>query len=280
MDKSTARSIVKLIHAFRKVDTGGYNVKPKRLKGGQLTGFHQWADERPCEGAFLIESVRHPSLWVVVLDWKMTSNFYLALFPESRSGPLAEIQKCVGEEGEKTLRWTYSPTKRDGKNPQRRAYFEDAFRSTDVCISVPANVNEVGDFLDELFSLAISREKADALDSSRPATRQGFPEGKLKERLHRSRERNSELIRRAKQIALNRDGALRCACCNFDFEKVYGKLGKDFIEGHHTKPVSSLHVDGELTLVEDIALVCANCHRMLHRRRPWLGMAQLSMLLK
>ncbi|MBK8640476.1 MAG: HNH endonuclease [Chromatiaceae bacterium] len=138
----------------------------------------------------------------------------------------------------------------------------------------------VEDFLEELFSLAESRQKADTLDPRRPPTREGFPEGKLKERLHRSRERNPEIIRRAKQIALTRDGVLRCACCGFDFEKVYGKPGKDFIEGHHTKPLSSLHIDGELTRVDDIALVCSNCHRMLHRRRPWLGPKQLTQLLQ
>ena len=44
-----------------------------------------------------------------------------------------------------------------------------------------------------------------------------------------------------------------------------GDLGKGYIEAHHTRPVAKL-VTGERTKVSDLALVCANCHRMLHRQ--------------
>ncbi|UZW66371.1 hypothetical protein OC195_21405 [Priestia flexa] len=37
--------------------------------------------------------------------------------------------------------------------------------------------------------------------------------------------------------------------------------------------------DNHETKVEDIALVCANCHRMLHRQRPWLSISELKQLL-
>jgi len=279
LDAKTARSLAKLIRAYR-AEGGAYKVKQWKLNDGQLLEFHQWADSRPCEGAFLFETPAKASLWIVIVDWKQTSNYYLALFPESRSGPLAEIHECEAEDGELTLHWKYNPTKQDGNNAQRRAYFEEAFNSKDVFISLPTKLDEAEDFFEELFSLAVSRQKADVLDPNRPPIRDGFPEGKLKERLHRSRERNPELIRQAKQAALARDGCLRCACCRFDFEKTYGELGKDFIEGHHLKPVSSLHTDGEITRVEDIALVCSNCHRMLHRRRPWLGTEHLTQLLQ
>jgi predicted HNH restriction endonuclease len=36
---------------------------------------------------------------------------------------------------------------------------------------------------------------------------------------------------------------------------------------------------GSKTRAADIALVCSNCHRMLHRRRPWLTMSDLKTLL-
>lgn len=44
-----------------------------------------------------------------------------------------------------------------------------------------------------------------------------------------------------------------------------GSGGKDFIEGHHTKLISELS-DGDKTRVEDIAMLCSNCHRMVHRK--------------
>ncbi|MCA9085822.1 MAG: HNH endonuclease [Planctomycetaceae bacterium] len=35
-----------------------------------------------------------------------------------------------------------------------------------------------------------------------------------------------------------------------------------------------------ITRIANLALVCSNCHRMLHRRRPWLGIDQLKNILR
>lgn len=98
-------------------------------------------------------------------------------------------------------------------------------------------------------------------------------------KLHRSRERDRKLIERKKAQALAATGKLTCEACDFDFEKAYGELGTGFIEAHHKKPVSTLR-KGEKTRCADLALVCANCHRMLHRSRELLGLEQLKALLR
>ena len=90
------------------------------------------------------------------------------------------------------------------------------------------------------------------------------PEGRVLFRVHRTRERNPALVKKRKQAALRKSGCLRCEVCGFDFQKVYGDLGQSFIECHHTVPVSKLE-PGATTKLKDLALVCANCHRMLHR---------------
>ena len=54
-----------------------------------------------------------------------------------------------------------------------------------------------------------------------------------------------------------------CQACGFNFEKVYGKRGKGFIEIHHIKPLSSYDGEHEVKLEELIAL-CSNCHSMVH----------------
>jgi serine/threonine protein kinase len=69
-------------------------------------------------------------------------------------------------------------------------------------------------------------------------------------------------------------GRLACEACGFDFAQVYGKLGEGFIECHHTKPVSKLR-KGDKTKLSDLALVCANCHRMLHRGGETLTLGML-----
>lgn len=93
------------------------------------------------------------------------------------------------------------------------------------------------------------------------------PEGRLLMRRHRARERNKSLRKKKIASVLQRGGQLVCEACGFDFEGVYGDRGAGYIECHHVLP---LHVAGEgRTKLSDLALICANCHRMIHRRAPW-----------
>lgn len=104
-----------------------------------------------------------------------------------------------------------------------------------------------------------------------------FPEGKEIFRLHKSKERNVELIKAIKQKHLQKDSKLCCQVCNFSFIDKYGELGEGFIEAYHLFPISQLTDETE-TKISDLALVCSNCHRMLHRRRPWLTLDELKQL--
>ena len=104
-----------------------------------------------------------------------------------------------------------------------------------------------------------------------------FPEGKVTERKHIFRERNSKVVQLAKQNFKNRHGRLFCQACEFDFEKEYGQIGVDFIEAHHSLPVSEME-DGHITKIDDFAMLCPNCHRMIHKKRPWVRMEDLKQL--
>ena len=59
----------------------------------------------------------------------------------------------------------------------------------------------------------------------------------------------------------------RCQACDLDFEERYGAIGKGFIEAHHLKPISTLAEGVAVTydVAADFAVLCANCHRMIHR---------------
>jgi len=103
-------------------------------------------------------------------------------------------------------------------------------------------------------------------------------EGSLLTRVHRSRERAPGLADARKRRVRHETGRLQCEVCGFDFESVYGELGSGFAECHHTKPLADLRA-AETTKVADLAIVCANCHRMIHRRRPWLSIDQLRRVL-
>ena len=75
-------------------------------------------------------------------------------------------------------------------------------------------------------------------------------------------ERNSE----ARNAAIRRDGYI-CRVCGFDFEKAYGKTGRQYIEVHHILPISQFDEEHEVR-AEHLVCLCANCHAMAHRRRP------------
>ncbi|MDI7775873.1 HNH endonuclease [Asticcacaulis sp. EMRT-3] len=77
--------------------------------------------------------------------------------------------------------------------------------------------------------------------------------------------RNSKIIRRKKASTMESYGQLACEVCNFDFRKKYGELGDSFAEVHHLKPIAE-NTTATITKLDDLAIVCANCHRMLHRK--------------
>jgi len=103
------------------------------------------------------------------------------------------------------------------------------------------------------------------------------PEGRLLEQSHFVRERNPKLRRRKIDQRVREGGTLACEICGFDFRATYGERGDGCIECHHVVP---LHASGETrTSLDDLILICANCHRMVHRKRPWLKPDELRQLI-
>jgi 5-methylcytosine-specific restriction protein A len=99
-------------------------------------------------------------------------------------------------------------------------------------------------------------------------------EGRTLTRAHLVRERSRKLVEAKKAACLKATGALCCEACSFEFGRAYGERGRGFIEVHHALPVHQLS-PGVKTRLSDLHLLCANCHRMVHARRPWLTLDQL-----
>lgn len=92
-------------------------------------------------------------------------------------------------------------------------------------------------------------------------------EGKRKLKLHKILERDKSFINKIKREYYDSNNEMPCQICGFSFGRMYGELGVGYIEAHHTIPLSELD-EATKTKKEDIIFVCANCHRMLHRRIP------------
>lgn len=61
--------------------------------------------------------------------------------------------------------------------------------------------------------------------------------------------------------------SLSCSVCGFNFEKVYGELGKGFIEVHHIALLSRFLEEKKVDPINDLVPLCSNCHSMIHRKR-------------
>ncbi|UOZ09384.1 HNH endonuclease [Amycolatopsis sp. WQ 127309] len=111
-----------------------------------------------------------------------------------------------------------------------------------------------------------------------PDEEEAIAEGRALVLLHLRRERNPKLRAKKLDQVLTARGCLACEVCGFDFERIYGERGARYAEVHHVVP---LHVTGPTTTrLADLAVLCANCHRMIHRGSQWLTPAELRALVE
>jgi len=92
-------------------------------------------------------------------------------------------------------------------------------------------------------------------------------------RTHIQVERNPMLAKAKKNAVLANSGRLECEVCGFDFFTKYGKAGKGFCEVHHLQPLAQK--GRRTTKLSDLAVVCSNCHRVIHRNRKVLSLNEL-----
>jgi hypothetical protein len=92
---------------------------------------------------------------------------------------------------------------------------------------------------------------------------------------HLRRERNRALVEAKKAATLNANRRLCCEVCGFDFSATYGPLGEGFCEVHHLVSLSASS-ESVTTTLDDLAVLCSNCHRIIHRSTPMLSVAELS----
>ncbi|WP_328533125.1 HNH endonuclease [Micromonospora zamorensis] len=136
----------------------------------------------------------------------------------------------------------------------------------------PQEMRALAGRIRELFREGMGGESGTDLDVDEASGR----EGGVVLRAHLRRERDPKLRRKKLADAKRRGVSIVCEVCGFDFERVYGDRGRDYIECHHRTP---LHVTGETeTRLRDLALICSNCHRMAHRGNPWLTVEALKTL--
>ncbi|WP_158602914.1 HNH endonuclease [Jiangella rhizosphaerae] len=120
-------------------------------------------------------------------------------------------------------------------------------------------------------------QAAPSLDDEIDTAEIDVSEGRVLIMRHLRRERSPKIRQMKLDQVTTRGDALACEICSFNFEDIYGPRGKGYIEVHHVLP---LHASGQTrTRLEDLALLCSNCHRMIHRR-AWITPDELRATLR
>jgi 5-methylcytosine-specific restriction protein A len=133
--------------------------------------------------------------------------------------------------------------------------------------ALPANSELLSDLTDMLrLYAAVTQAGGDEEFDSESPSEESEPtelEEAKRFRLHRRYERNSKLAAEAKRIH-----GSACQVCGFEYSGKYPGIGEGFIEAHHRVPLSELLKSSGsrwLSPKDDFAVLCANCHRMIHR---------------
>lgn len=83
---------------------------------------------------------------------------------------------------------------------------------------------------------------------------------------------NRELCLRSKGYA--------CSVCGLDMRDMYGKIANQFIEVHHSIPISEYGGVRQINPQKELFPVCPNCHAMLHRKNPPYSIDELKQIIK
>lgn len=96
-------------------------------------------------------------------------------------------------------------------------------------------------------------------------------------RQHRCIERQSGHAKKVKDAL-----GTKCMGCDLEMNDVYGEIGKGLIHAHHLVPLSELEDETAVQLNPrtDFAVLCPNCHSIIHRQDDVADIGQLRTSLK
>jgi len=128
---------------------------------------------------------------------------------------------------------------------------------------IEINPKIVDELEQDWFGFSFKSDRLQSLFEKQGDDGKNYAEGGRREVFVKRYERN--LYARKKCISYY--GTI-CGVCGFDFYKVYGEIGRDFIHVHHLNLISKKKEEYQIDPVNDLRPVCPNCHAMLHKKVP------------
>jgi len=125
----------------------------------------------------------------------------------------------------------------------------------------------------------IGEAKTEGVTSDTDDLNEEFFEGRIVYKMHRTRERKPGI---RKKLLKHRQENLHCDLCLRSWDHLPEDLRKSVFEVHHIKP---LHMsESKKTKLSDVALLCACCHRVMHklinRKKSWISISEALQILK
>ena len=154
---------------------------------------------------------------------------------------------------------------------QRKIKWDDEFPEIEIFVG-SSQQHTVYPLLEKDVSMIEKKLKIITENEKKSVDDEIFTEGERFTTEQEFRSRNSLLIKKKKKLS-----NYKCEICGFDFYEVYGDIGYEFIEAHHLIMVSS---GKRKSTLNDISLICSNCHSMVHRRKPPYSIEEIKQILK
>lgn len=156
----------------------------------------------------------------------------------------------------------------------------EALKAEENSILIRTTADQVNELQERIFGLtnaasATKMEEAEAQPAVEEEEIFGV-EGRLLARIHVFKERDKVFATRVKKFYKAKNGGkLTCEACGLDPVAMYGNMGERCLEAHHRVPIEQLQPDS-ITRVDDMAVVCASCHRIIHSRKPCIPVEELA----
>lgn len=99
-------------------------------------------------------------------------------------------------------------------------------------------------------------------------------EGNKVLRTHFIKERDPSLVAAKRRLFVEEHGYLFCEACQIKQTAFPKGLGQSCFEVHHLSPIGN-RIEPQVTRLCDLAVVCANCHRMIHANQTMLSLQEL-----
>lgn len=116
------------------------------------------------------------------------------------------------------------------------------------------------------FQIVLKGEMPPALDLPIEPEEKEWVEGQIKLVTHLKKERSAGLSQAKKNAFRKQHGRLFCEECLLDPVQVWGPAGEACIEVHHDEVHVADMAPGHKTSLDQLRCLCANCHRVLHRK--------------